>query len=238
MMDQQQFAAAPRFLSESLLFPYMQGILFITEGTVEWGRRDWDPGELPWEKWMVEVRNRLFENYPTSTEQILHAEKYFSRRKDSPTEFSLETLEKEDLIPPDNRLSNVAGEFGIQCILAEQLPPLEAQKAAAGWDGDRIIFGGQFDGTYGVGWLSAWDTDDDADDFARALTAYFQKQRPDLAEKDGAPPGRVRLLDGRGAVVIESREGWVACAHADELDRADRIVEALLAVAKETEIVP
>jgi len=216
LMDQKQLAAAPRFLNKSLLFPYLQGMNFVMDRFVTKGPR---------------TRNQLLRDIPRSTEQILHPEKYDGPEKDEPTEIVLDGVTSGSLIPAENRYNNVAGEFGIRCILGEYLPGEEAEAAADGWDGDRAAFGGQLDGDYALVWLSVWDSADEARKFADALTRYFKTQRPELAEQTDKAPKAVWLADKKGSIAIARKGDRVACIHANDEKRAARLLDATLSIA-------
>jgi hypothetical protein len=61
------------------------------------------------------------------------------------------------------------GEFQLSVWLRENgSRALDAQRAAAGWGGDRLAYLRGPGGAYGLVLLSTWDTPDDADEFLRA----------------------------------------------------------------------
>lgn len=216
MMDQQQLAAAPPFFTAALIFPYMQGMQFVMDRFMSSGPRE---------------RNRLLRNFPRSTEQIIHPEKYDGFGRDEPTEITLDALTSAGLIPAEDRYNNVLGEFGIQAFLDQKLPALEAQAAAAGWDGDRIVFGGPIDGDYALAWLSIWDDPEEAREFAEALGRYFRKQRSGLAEAQDKPDAvMVWLSDEKGFVAIARAGARVICVHTRDRDRAARLLSAARAI--------
>jgi len=215
MLDQKQLAAAPRFLTESLTFPYFQGMMFVMKFFTEGGWR---------------LRNRLLRDFPRSSEQVLHPERYTAESKDEPTEIVLDAVSSSTLVPRENRYNNVAGEFGIRCVLREHLSREEAEMAAAGWDGDRAVFGGQLDGEYALVWLSVWDSEDDAREFADALVRYFKAQRPELAEQENKTLGAIWLADKKGIVAVVRDGDRVVCAHANEEKRAAGLLETALSI--------
>lgn len=216
MMDQKQLAAAPRFMKDSLIFPYMQGMEFVMSFVAEKGPA---------------VRNRLIREFPRSSEQILHAEKYSGPERDEPTEIALDAVTSSSLIPAENRYDNVAGEYGIQCLFTEHMSAAEAKTPAEGWDGDRMAFGGRLDGDYALVWLSIWDSDKDAREFADALAQYFKAQRPDLTEQDGKVRGAIWLADKTGCIAIVRKGERVACVHANNEKRAASLLDATLSIS-------
>lgn len=140
---------APAVIRESLLFPYIGGLTFM--------QRFWagESGRHP----------PLGSNMPESTEQVLHPEQFRSGQRDAPTGVSLEALpEGWTLVLADD-----LGELETRLLLREFLPDREeADRAAAGWDGDRYRLA---DGPAGevLAWVSVWDSEADAAEFESAI---------------------------------------------------------------------
>jgi hypothetical protein len=141
---------APRALRESLLFPYMQGMQWVTQ---LYKREGWS------------LVSKAFTDLPQSTEQILHADKYFSR--EAPVKVSL-----PDITPALGsgwkRIDiDVNGEWGYYLILGEYLKSeQESKRAAAGWGGDvSNIYEGHKPGEVLITQLTVWDTAQDAAEF-------------------------------------------------------------------------
>ena len=154
----EKLQAAPPFLRELMLFPYQEGQKFVFALQLEGGD---------------EALDRAFRNPPVSTEQILHPEKFWGER-DDPRPVTVPVISS----PAWQRIgSNVLGELGIRAMLATQLRFTEAQAAAAGWDGDRYeVYERGAGGPLGLVWLSVWDQEQDAEEFA-ALYRQFAAQR-------------------------------------------------------------
>lgn len=158
MMDQQQLQQAPEALQQLLLFPYLQGVAFFQalEGRTRVhpdGAPGW-PGDPAW-------RNSVWWDPPTTTEQIIHPEKYLTGEQPE----SLELTAPADWTTTS---SNTLGEFGIRVLLDGRLERDVATRAAAGWDGDRVILGQRADGGAGLIWLARWDSAVDAEEFLEA----------------------------------------------------------------------
>src|SRR5215217_2832240 len=119
----EQFKQAPRAVRESLLFPYEQGSKWATQ---LYRRGGW------------EMVSEAFKKLPQSSEQILHADKYFSY--EAPQKLILPDF-KSVLGPSWKRIDNdVNGEWGYFLILDEFLNnETESQPASAGWGGDRFV---------------------------------------------------------------------------------------------------
>lgn len=176
---------APPIVRESMLFPYLRGMVFVTALA---NHGSW------------EAINAAYRRPPLSTEQILHPEKYTSDSPDLPMTIDLGKLDANERWEEVGR--NVVGELQLAILLAKH----DGRKAAAGWDGDRYaVFTGP-DDRLGLVWRSTWDTEDDAREFAESY-ARFQttKLGPDAEAPDIVPD---RLHRGHeGASYFVARRG-------------------------------
>jgi len=152
---------APLYLRDTSLFPYETGALFAQALSAQ-----------------PEGIDGAFGDPPTSTEQVIHTEKYLDREE-----------------PVDVRIgAGIAGRLGagwteagrdtlgelILRIWLEQHgvgpprtglfdpPSRVAQEAAAGWGGDRLVLLRHDDGSVAVALSTTWDTAADAAEFADA----------------------------------------------------------------------
>jgi hypothetical protein len=79
------------------------------------------------------------------------------------------------------------------------------KRAAAGWDGDRYAIFEDPKNRLALVWLSTWDTEDDAREFAHAYVAYQSTKVGDLGKPPKPIPDSVwRNLDDR-LFVVERR---------------------------------
>src|SRR5690606_2538846 len=109
------FARAPRAIQEALLFPYVDGLEFMQKVAV--------------------LGERLWEQPPASTEQVLHPDRYI--RGDLPLTVRLLSGPPEgwDVVHEET-----LGELGVLTILAHAELELERRlRAAEGWGGDRYL---------------------------------------------------------------------------------------------------
>ena len=190
----EQFKQAPRALRESLLFPYEEGSMWATQ---LYKRGGW------------EMVSQAFAKLPQSSEQILHADKYFAY--EVPVKITLPDF-KNLLGPSWKRIDyDVNGEWGCYLVLDEFLnDAVESKKAAAGWAGDRFALyetaksGGLF-----VAQLTGWDTPQDAQEF---FAAYAKRtgHRYAGATETKATDTRIDWQTSEGAVVMELRGSHVA----------------------------
>jgi hypothetical protein len=137
----------------------------------------------------------LWTDPPTSTEQVLHPEKY--EACEAPIAVDESALPE---LPGFGRpiASDVAGELVVRSWLALALPLEIAARAAAGWGGDRAgIYSAPAGAAPDAGvaserplvWLTVWDDDGEADDFARAARLVLAAQtQAEPVPIDPVPP--------------------------------------------------
>jgi len=190
----EQFKQAPRALRESLLFPYEEGSMWATQ---LYKRGGW------------EMVSQAFAKLPQSSEQILHADKYFAY--EVPVKITLPDF-KNLLGPSWKRIDyDVNGEWGCYLVLDEFLnDAVESKKAAAGWAGDRFaLYETAKSGELFVAQLTGWDTPQDAQEF---FAAYAKRtgHRYAGATETKATDTRIDWQTSEGAVVMELRGSHVA----------------------------
>jgi hypothetical protein len=137
--------------------------------------------------------NQAYDEFPRSTEQILHPEKYLADER--PIELAAVPL--TDTLGSDWRLiaDDVLGEWYTDLLLGAnaddqlRIPAEAARSAARGWGGDRLAAYNNVktnETLLTVGW--AWDSVADAREFKLALSAYldlrFNGARTTLADGD------------------------------------------------------
>jgi hypothetical protein len=190
----EQFRRAPRALRESLLFPYEEGSAWATQ---LYKRGGW------------EMVSQAFTKLPQSSEQILHADKYFAY--EAPQKLSLPEF-KTMLGPAWKRIDyDVNGEWGCYLVLDEFLNnQSESKQASAGWGGDRFALyeTGKPD-EYFIAQITAWDTPTDAREFFDAYAKRTSKRYPD-AKETKATEDRMEWQTGSGGVAMELRGSRVA----------------------------
>ena len=170
------YAAAPLFIQEGLLFPYIEGAQFMRL----FDARRLRPDDQPY-------GDRL----PISTSQILHSNLYVSRVV--PERVGFGASPGDTLIYDDD-----FGEFETGLALRTWGADLAvADTAADGWNGDRFEVLGSPAGT-AVLWATAWRTPQDADQFQRALTDGWARGHGGT----GAQRWRVDRLAIRGVPVV------------------------------------
>src|SRR5437867_10136572 len=147
MAQMREFAHAPLWLRETLIFPYLAGADFVR----------WYDGSHP-------GRQPFGAAMPVSTEQILHPDRYDGH--DNPT--VLEFTGSDRAV----RYEDDLGEFEIR-LLFEQLlgdtAEAQAPLLASGWNGDRYRVMPAGDGSDALVWYSVWNDAATAARFAEGL---------------------------------------------------------------------
>lgn len=160
----------PRYLRETMMFPYLDGVQFVARVR---SRRPWSAVDALWHR------------PPESTEQILHPEKYECH------EPSLRIQAAPLVLAPGQRElgADTMGELQLRVWLSGASSRSVAERAAAGWGGDRVV-AHDIGGSTVLAWLTAWDSEADAADFAAAaaesLTVLAHAPRAGLLPSAGA----------------------------------------------------
>lgn len=175
-------AKAPTVLSENMLFSYAEGAAFCQQLIKHSGT--------------YEAIDRAFFDLPTSSEQILHPEKYFGQERDEPVRIELPPLAEALGVGWRVAYHNVLGEFNMRLLLGELLAGSVATTASGGWGGDSyaVLAGPDNQVVLAMVWVG--DSATDALEFARAYEA-FAKRRDTHPVLTVSVEGRtVRLIDG------------------------------------------
>ena len=117
---------------------------------------------------------------PDSTEQVLHPARYFATRE-RPRTIHLggtEPLESTGWTPT---VEDTLGELQIRVLAQHALPAERAASVADGWAGDRLRALGRGDAVLVV-WMTAWDSPDEAREFAAAMPAIVPGARVERHE--------------------------------------------------------
>jgi hypothetical protein len=206
---------APVILSESMIFPYLRGMVFCAYLTNHGGWKALDDA---------------YREPPLSTEQVLHPEKYRDR-PDLPTRIDLGTLDAGPGWTEAGR--NVVGEMQLGVLLRLH----GGKAAAAGWDGDTFaVFEGP-DKRLALAWLSTWDSDDEAREFARGYTRFqTTKIGADVPQPEAFPDSLRRPQQGT-VFAVERRGPDVAVVEGLDAEPTERLIESLFK-AKKSEVRP
>lgn len=155
------FDTTPAFLQEDLIFPYVKGLEFVTYLYEQGGYAAIDDAYL---------------NPPSSTEQILHPERY---PNDQPIKIELKDFTSILGDGWEEIERNALGEWytylmfakplNTDWVLAEDI----ALAAAEGWGGDLyLVYQHSTNNEVVLISVSEWDTQSDADEYWQAFTDY------------------------------------------------------------------
>lgn len=178
---------APAYLRETSLFPYSDGLNFVDRLIASGG---------------YNAVNAAFTDPPTSTEQILHPEKFTPRE-----------------VPPDMRVpedlaktmgsgwkeigQDTLGELILRVWLTNGgVAVTQARTAAAGWGGDRLALLRGPDGATTVFLVTEWDSLGDASEFAAAARTAVAGLRLEgkVVFDERAPKVTIAIGDGAAAI--------------------------------------
>jgi hypothetical protein len=146
----------PPALLASLAVQYEAGTVFVARALAEGG---WD------------AVDRLHDDPPTSTEQVLHPERYYERR-DAPRAVALGGTDALVSAGFGTVLEDTLGELLVRALAERAASAERAAATARGWGGDRLRALTRGEELVLV-WLTTWDTRADADEWEAALPALL-----------------------------------------------------------------
>jgi hypothetical protein len=149
---------APAYLREMLVFPYQEGQQFAMALYSSGGNGAIDAA---------------FRSPPTTTKAILHPDRFLHQRA-TPEQLDLPKLETGDWRLIGN---NTLGEFGTRFVLEQGMGMYDAHVLAEGWNGDRYqVYERGTNGPTALVWVTAWETEPQATEFAAAYKKVVEKR--------------------------------------------------------------
>ena len=195
---------APPILADSLIFPYIRGLIFCAKLVNDGG---WPAIDL------------AYKNPPLSTEQVIHPEKYLLK-PDVPMELDLGTIDAGSEWKEVTR--NVVGEMQVAVLLKAH----SGKEAAAGWDGDQFATLEGPQGKLGLIWVSTWDSEEDAREFARSYVRFQTHKLGKAAKDPEAFPDSTRRPSQGMSFAVERRGVDVTIVEGFSVDLSERLIEA------------
>jgi hypothetical protein len=174
----------PSLLRDALAFQYQGGTIFVDRLLA---RGDWA------------AVDRAQADPPASTEQVLHPERYLASKRDEPTAVVLGITPALRSAGYQLALADTLGELVMRSLFARVFPPEQAARIAEGWDGDRLVAFARGQDLV-VAWMSVWDTERDAVEFADSITQAMpatsveRRGRRVLVLRGPAPAGTAAQL--------------------------------------------
>ncbi len=170
---------APPILRVTLVAPYLRGLQFIA--AVQ-GRGGWP------------AVNNAHRRPPSTTEQVLHPDKYFAREAGE----SIEVRDSRQVLSAGfTRIEeDTLGELELSVYLGQRRSSGTHEQAAAGWAGDRLVIYGRGVRTAAV-WWTTWDTEDEAEEAYQAARAVTPRTSTSRVERKGRAVLIVRGLPNK-----------------------------------------
>jgi hypothetical protein len=189
--------AMPEDLKQTLLFPYEQGLAWVSGLHADGG-------------WAAV--NAAYARPPDSTEQILHAAKWASHEPPISVTIpaDLPTRLGTGWVMP---LTDTLGELQLRIWLEQvgKLPVAQAEAAAAGWGGDQVALV-QKGSTFGIAIITKWDTAADATEFAAAAGPTLKLLPSSTAMIDPGSTSQVVLFIASDQATINVLAGALGLA--------------------------
>lgn len=201
--DASVYARAPRYLLESLFFPYQSGVDFARSRHRAGG--------------FAEVDN-AYRKPPTSTEHILHPETYAAGQTWSPPPLP-DVAAATGCSSVD---SGTLGEFDMVQMLASEISRTDANNAAAGWNGDafRVVRCGA-----ALGLADRWQTDNEA--AAGRLADALNRWARGWSGSNRAADAEGRISGPTGSARVVRNGARVDLILADDVATADRVARTV-----------
>ena len=183
-----------QIISDIIMFPYIYGFEFVAD-LVEKNGRDY--------------LDEVFKAPPTSTEQVMHPEKYTSGEG----YMQVELPEVQDMALVDE---NVLGEGSLFIILDQHLDTDSAKRAAEGWNGDSYALYEKGDAELLV-FRIAWDSKDDLEEF---LELYIESMSSweNIPQIISEGPAQYFLESEEDAILIEWDENTVTVMTSNDVN--------------------
>jgi hypothetical protein len=197
----------PDFMWQQLVYPYTYGLSFVL--AVGGEGRGW------------RAVDRIYFDPPHSTEQVLHPSRYLER--DEPTWLEFDSWEADG---GEVLLEDILGEFMLRTVLRQMLgravSAQAVERAAEGWDGDRLRLRVWGDDTERerLTWLTVWDSEADAQQFARVAARLGETLlgREMVRIGEGTHGGAWETFTDEGALRVEQWGDLVAVVLARHSD--------------------
>lgn len=200
------YGRLPEALQKEFAFPYLTGVSFVEALLV---KGDWA------------AVDEAYGRPPTTTEQILHPEKYLSGEVGETGNVGDDIIFGNAVEPLRGALWSRGygrlGEFLLRTYLEEELPETEAAIAAAGWGGDHwTLYTASGGPNKLLHLIIAWDTPAELDEFFAAYLKWLdiasdgtsQVLSADVALWHGDERSvYVSRRDGRATILISSDRG-------------------------------
>jgi hypothetical protein len=201
---------APLVLRTELLFPYTDGLRFVQTLYRQGG---------------FAAVDAAFRSPPQSTEQVLHPEKYTAQ--EAPVSVPLPDLPAALGEGWTQTATNTLGELDLRILVEQFTDRATAERAAAGWGGDRYALLEDSAGRSALALKTTWDSSQDAWEFFQAYGQTARSRYGPQARVTARDPTHEALAgDGFAASVALQGQDVVVVLAPDE-GVMDRLAAAL-----------
>jgi hypothetical protein len=175
-------ASLPDSVSRLNYFPYEYGLKFVRTLHADGG-------------WTAV--NQSYGNPPSTTEQVIHPEKYAIGEK------AQETKEPNITEKDWSRIKNERfGEYFILVMLSNWIPQNDAEKAAEGWGGDNFTYY-ERGNEYLLTWNITWDSIEDASEFYTSFQQMMNETgAQNVAQNNWQAYGRYLSITRKGTSTL------------------------------------
>ncbi len=183
-------ADVPSILTTELLLPYEEGLNFVVAVFKSGG---WD------------AVNAAYANPPTTSEQILHPDKYLAG--EGAQDVALDDASAALGDGWVDQWDTTAGEFYLREQLKTELPGDQANQAAAGWGGDHFRIYVDASGDLASALALKWDTPADQAEYEDAYRAYATARFGVAADANGCwqtDASTTCLVSGDGTRIVSA----------------------------------
>jgi hypothetical protein len=206
------FATVPLVIKDSILFPYRQGVDFVSAL--------YRSGGIP-------RMNQAWADPPTSTEQIMHPERYLQR--DQPVEVQLPDLAAALGDGWAVKDTDTLGELDFHNLLATYLDTRSADTGAAGWGGDQYAYLEGPNGAQAFVSSSVWDDAGQAQEFFGAYVTSIRVRFGQAASPQSDQPTAKLWATPVGLHAVQVDGNKVRILYAPDQAALDRLNAALQA---------
>lgn len=191
------FTKAPLYIRDSLVFPYTQGLRFQDAVFREKGQASFD---------------QVFDHPPASTQQVMHADVYFSGRSPSdPKLAELETFAGKDAKRYREQIDGALGEFDIAALLRQFLDEHTRAGVAEHWRGGSFrLYQNKSTKRPALQHVAQWDSPESA----RAYFAFYQQmmhKKWKAVDVDSATATEIRGHGDSGRFLLRLDGDTVQC---------------------------
>ncbi|HYG71206.1 MAG TPA: hypothetical protein VEC15_02825 [Actinomycetota bacterium] len=172
------------FIEALKIWPYLAGHRFVTELEQRGG---------------LDAIDAAFSDLPVSSEQIIHPERY---PNDVPTPLDVADLARELGGDWEDLDVMEVGEVWLDTALSLRLDAGLAEDASAGWDGGLYRAWSDDHGRVAIVLVTAWDSEGDAEEFARALQRWIGDGAGDVLSPEGTTVRAIFASDEETLAVL------------------------------------